>query len=166
MSSIIDSYDCFIIDQWGVMHDGEKPYPGTLECLQYLKKEGKKLIMLSNSSKRKDKSWAGLAKASIDPSLFDALVTSGDLGWDMISDRKVQIHPNSNSKSSNKDDITIDSSSIISKSSDLKLKIFLIGNGDDDDDYVNSANCEYSTIEEADFVLARGTFCIRNGEEG
>ena len=36
LSDISDSYAGFIIDQWGVLHDGEHVYDGVFDCLKEL----------------------------------------------------------------------------------------------------------------------------------
>ena len=54
--TLIDNYDTFLLDMWGVMHDGSAPYEGVLQTIRELKKAGKKLIILSNSSKRRENS--------------------------------------------------------------------------------------------------------------
>ena len=38
ISEIIDKYDFFILDIWGVIHDGREPYPNVNQALRYLKK--------------------------------------------------------------------------------------------------------------------------------
>ncbi len=81
ISDISDSYMGFIIDQWGVLHDGEKPYPGVLECLRELKARNKHIIILSNSGKRSEQNRERLKKIGIAPGLYDDLVTSGELAW-------------------------------------------------------------------------------------
>ena len=53
---IINRYEVFILDQWGVMHDGNKGYFHAIKCINYLKANNKKLIIISNSSKRKKSS--------------------------------------------------------------------------------------------------------------
>jgi ribonucleotide monophosphatase NagD (HAD superfamily) len=55
-------HDTFLLDMWGVMHDGTQPYDGVLETVQELKRLGKRLIILSNSSKRRDDSEKMLRK--------------------------------------------------------------------------------------------------------
>ena len=50
--SIADRYDGFILDQFGVMHNGVVALPGAQECFQKLAKAGKKLVILSNTSRR------------------------------------------------------------------------------------------------------------------
>ena len=37
IKDVIDQYDAFIIDLWGVIHNGKKPYPCALETLRNLK---------------------------------------------------------------------------------------------------------------------------------
>ena len=38
ISDIVDRYDNFIIDQWGVMHDGTSGYIHAIKTINYLKK--------------------------------------------------------------------------------------------------------------------------------
>ena len=54
ISDISDSYSAFIIDQWGVLHNGERPYDGVIDCLRELKERKKEIIILSNSGKRSE----------------------------------------------------------------------------------------------------------------
>ena len=39
ISDIVDKYDNFIIDQWGVMHDGTSGYIHAIKTINYLKKK-------------------------------------------------------------------------------------------------------------------------------
>lgn len=142
LAPILDKYDTFIIDQWGVVHDGKTPYHGALECLEYLKSKNKNLIMLSNSSKRRASSVKGLHKVGIDPKLWSEIITSGEVGWNLIEDKKVPLKLKKGSEDGNR-----------------KFKVFVIGNGEDDADYVASCNCVPSS-EDVEFILARGTFSI------
>lgn len=87
ISDLSDSYSGFIIDQWGVLHDGEKPYDGVLECLKELKVRKKFVIILSNSGKRADENKERLKKIGIAPSLYDRIVTSGEMTWQGIHDQ-------------------------------------------------------------------------------
>lgn len=42
LSEIIQDYNYYIFDIWGVIHDGSKLYPNVLETLNYLRKIIKK----------------------------------------------------------------------------------------------------------------------------
>ena len=46
INQVIDLYDCFILDQWGVIHDGNKGYSNAIKCINYLKANNKKLIIV------------------------------------------------------------------------------------------------------------------------
>jgi HAD superfamily hydrolase (TIGR01459 family) len=81
ISDISDSYMGFIIDQWGVLHNGEKPYDGVVECLKELKARNKFIIVLSNSGKRAEENKERLKKIGIGPSLYDVILTSGEMTW-------------------------------------------------------------------------------------
>ncbi len=56
-----------------VMHNGKEPYDGVIQAIQGLKKAGKKVIILSNSSKRRDNSEDMLIKRELMnlPLLYD-----------------------------------------------------------------------------------------------
>ena len=54
LKEIYKNYDTFILDQWGVMHDGENGYLNAIKCVDKLFADNKKLIIISNSSKKKE----------------------------------------------------------------------------------------------------------------
>lgn len=85
---LAERYDAFILDQWGVLHDGIRPYPGVLDTLERLHRAGKKIVLLSNSGRRADFSAQQLARRGFDLSQFSAVVTSGETGWLGFRDRK------------------------------------------------------------------------------
>lgn len=78
----------FIIDQYGVLHDGDKPYEGVVECLKELKSRKKHIIILSNSGKRADANKERLKKIGIGPSLYTEIITSGELTWQGLKDQE------------------------------------------------------------------------------
>lgn len=81
ISDISDSYSGFIVDQWGVLHDGDKPYEGVVECLKELKGRGKYIIILSNSGKTADSNRERLKQIGIPSTLYNDIVTSGEMTW-------------------------------------------------------------------------------------
>ena len=78
ISDIISYYDVFILDQWGVMHDGYKGYDHAINSV-------KKLIIISNSSKRKTSSIDKLKKLGFDKNHFIEVMTSGEMIWQELS---------------------------------------------------------------------------------
>lgn len=84
--AIADNFDVFYIDQFGVLHDGVRPYSGAIECLAKLKKLDKQVVLLSNSGKRAAANIARLAELGFVRDLFDHVVTSGEVAWKGISE--------------------------------------------------------------------------------
>lgn len=72
-------YKVWLLDQFGVLHDGKQPYPGALSALQNLASKGAKLVIISNSSRRSCVTIDKMKKLGFDPSLFLGAVTSGEL---------------------------------------------------------------------------------------
>lgn len=52
IADIADRYDHFIIDVWGVLHNGECPYGDAIHMVETLTGQGKKVVLLSNSPMR------------------------------------------------------------------------------------------------------------------
>ena len=75
LSDISDSYMGCIIDDWGVLHDGEDAFEGTVDCLKELKQRKKEIIILTNDRKTAVEKKAELKKMGIGPSLYGQIVT-------------------------------------------------------------------------------------------
>lgn len=73
-----DSYDYFIFDVWGVIHDGSAAYDGAVEAVKFLRQKGKKICFLSNAPRRASKVAAVLEKFGITPDLYDFILSSGE----------------------------------------------------------------------------------------
>ena len=76
-SSLVSKYDGFILDQFGVMHNGQNGLDGAPECVAHLASLGKKLIILSNTSSPSEMALQKLPKLGYEPSHFLGAVTSG-----------------------------------------------------------------------------------------
>ena len=87
LEKIAERYQGFIIDQWGVLHDGGAPYPGAIDCLTSLRAEGKRIVLLSNSGKRAAVNKQRLLEMGYHDGLFDEVVTSGEACWQALHDR-------------------------------------------------------------------------------
>ncbi|WP_420549002.1 TIGR01459 family HAD-type hydrolase [Curvivirga sp.] len=80
LSEIVDEFDLFLIDQWGVLHNGETAHEGAVEAMEELRKvDGKTIVILSNSGKRVDDSYDRMEGMGIHKGLYDHVVTSGEL---------------------------------------------------------------------------------------
>lgn len=81
ISPIIPNYDAFILDLWGVVHDGSQLYPGVLNTLKEIRKNGKKVIFLSNAPRRASSVAAVLTQLGIGQEMYDHIVSSGEVGY-------------------------------------------------------------------------------------
>lgn len=87
LSAFADRYDGFVLDQWGVLHDGARPYPGALEAVAELARRGKRVVLLSNSGRRADRNRERLASLGFDVAGFTDVVSSGEAAWQLMSRR-------------------------------------------------------------------------------
>ena len=79
-AEIAKLYDGFILDQFGVLHNGKDPLDGALECMSTLVESmGKKCIILSNTSSPSKTALEKLTtKIGFDKTHFMGAVTSGE----------------------------------------------------------------------------------------
>ncbi len=75
LSDISDSYMGCIIDDWGVLHDGEDAFPEAVDTLKSLKERHKHIIILTNDRKTALQKKEQLKKMKIGPSLYQDIVT-------------------------------------------------------------------------------------------
>jgi HAD superfamily hydrolase (TIGR01459 family) len=71
-------FDGFLIDIWGVIHDGRRPFPGVLDALARLRAAGRRSVLLSNSSRPAAQLQVMLDQMGVGPDLYDSIVSSGE----------------------------------------------------------------------------------------
>lgn len=84
---LVDRFEGFILDQWGVLHNGSTPYDGAIELIEELRRRGKRLVVLSNSGRRAAENATQLQAIGFNPSAFDAIVTSGEVCWQALANK-------------------------------------------------------------------------------
>lgn len=84
---LAERYDGFIVDLWGVVHDGVKPYPGAVDCLTRLRERGKRVVMLSNAPRRNHAAQASMRRMGIPDDLYTDILTSGEAVHRHLLDR-------------------------------------------------------------------------------
>ena len=87
LSEIAPEYDALILDLWGVLHDGSKPFPGVLDALAALKQAGKQLMILSNAPRRARFLEQRLREIGIPRDLYDHVHCSGEEAWQHLVKR-------------------------------------------------------------------------------
>jgi len=90
LSEVASDYDGFVLDLWGVVHDGQAPFPGTLPVLSALKAAGKPVVFLTNAPRRARVIEAQLSAMGIPRDLYAAVVSSGEVTRSLLAERR---HP-------------------------------------------------------------------------
>jgi HAD superfamily hydrolase (TIGR01459 family) len=85
LSAIADRFGGMLIDQFGVIHDGEKLYPGVLDTLQNLKRAQIPVVVMTNSGKRAEANRRRLVAMGLDRSLFVDAMSSGEVAYRHLS---------------------------------------------------------------------------------
>ena len=89
-ASLANIFDGFILDLWGVIHDGAQPLPGAVDCLRRLKAMGKRVVLLSNVPRPHADVQADMRAMGIGDGLYTAMLTSGDAVRCALLDRPDQ----------------------------------------------------------------------------
>lgn len=132
ISDISDSYTGFILDQWGVLHDGKKVFPEVMEVLRELKDRGKEIIILTNSGKRAEPNMERLESIGIPRDLYTHMVSAGEMIWQGLNDRNTGVFHG------------------------LGDKVYIIGHGGDTSIIDGLSVKVVKDIEKADFLIISG----------
>jgi HAD superfamily hydrolase (TIGR01459 family) len=91
--AIAADHPVFFVDQYGVLHDGHRPYPGAAEALGELKAHGRKVVILSNSGRTGGYNAERLAEIGFPRDLYDHFVTSGDVAFAFLAGAGSPVRP-------------------------------------------------------------------------
>lgn len=86
ISEIISRYDLFLLDLWGVIHDGSALYPGVKAALDLLKTQNKQVIFISNAPRRSHRVMSVLKGFGIGEGDYLAAVSSGEVGYQWLAE--------------------------------------------------------------------------------
>lgn len=78
LSEVAAGFDGFILDLWGVIHDGVEAYAGARDTLAAIRAAGKKTLLLSNAPRRADALVEQLARMGIGRDMYDHVLSSGE----------------------------------------------------------------------------------------
>ena len=89
LSEIYSQYDCFIIDLWGVMHNGVRLNGNAIEVVTNLKQQKKRIVFLSNAP-RPSLSVINFLKNNLkmDEKFLTEVITSGEAALKSIQEQK------------------------------------------------------------------------------
>ena len=88
LSEIYTSYDTFIIDLWGVMHDGISLNYNAVKAVESLLKDSKKIVFLSNAPRPSEKVKEFLREMKMKENFLKNVVTSGEAAMQAINKNK------------------------------------------------------------------------------
>lgn len=137
LKEIAGDYDAFLLDQFGVLHDGALAIPGAVACFDELAAANKKLVVLSNTSRRRGYAIQKFPKLGFDEGKLTGFLTSGEAAWhELLHNRAGQrmLH--------------------ISWTEDWFAW---------DPTYFDGLDVTLAPAESADFIFLQGSMCIRDG---
>ena len=128
LKSIFNDYDTFVIDLWGVIHNGIKLHQSAIEVLRNLKKNNKEFFLISNAPRPRNSVAKFLKKLDLEDKYFDHIYTSGDASLEALKLKK------------------------------FGNKFFHIGPPKDFDLFKNFQVNKTNIIEESEYLLCTGLF--------
>ncbi len=84
IGEIAEHFDAFILDLWGLVHDGERLYSPAAETLRRIKGAGKKTLLLSNAPRRAYSLVDAMTKMGLDRDLYGEVFSSGEATRDEL----------------------------------------------------------------------------------
>ncbi|HEV2100616.1 MAG TPA: TIGR01459 family HAD-type hydrolase [Stellaceae bacterium] len=87
IASLAARYDGFILDLWGVIHDGVAPMPGAVDCLRTLVASGKRVALLSNAPRRADDVVRRISQIGVPAGTYHHVMSSGEEAWQHLHRR-------------------------------------------------------------------------------
>ena len=79
INELASHYSAWLVDIWGVMHNGRRAFPGAVEAARAFRKQGGIVVLLSNSPRPSPSVQEQLRHLGVPDQAYDATVTSGDL---------------------------------------------------------------------------------------
>lgn len=123
--SIVEQYDTFFIDVYGVLYNGLSLYDNTLETMEELRKLGKKIIILSNTTKVSEDAKRGYEQRGMyEGTHYDKFLTSGEYLHYIFSSKSQEISKNLGKKISSVKCLFMGNASIFADSQITKTDSF------------------------------------------
>ncbi|PZF75315.1 TIGR01459 family HAD-type hydrolase [Aestuariivirga litoralis] len=88
LHEIASRFDGMLIDQFGVIHDGQTLYPGTTRVLSELHRLGIPVAVMTNSGKRAEANRQRLVKMGVPREHFVDAISSGEVAFSSLTARR------------------------------------------------------------------------------
>lgn len=86
LEDVSKAYSAILCDVWGVVHNGESPFPLAASALARAREAGIPVVLITNSPRRRADVVAQMNAIGVPPSAYDRVVTSGDVTRDLIAE--------------------------------------------------------------------------------
>lgn len=86
IASLAAGTDAWLVDIWGVIHNGVAPFVSATEACRAFRERGGTVLLLSNAPRPWTSVEGALAKIGVDREAWDAIVTSGDAARGLIAE--------------------------------------------------------------------------------
>ena len=88
LSEVFHSYDTYVIDLWGVIHNGISLNSKAIEVVENLSENSKKIVFLSNAPRPSLKVVEFLRRLKMDNKFLSKVITSGEAAMHAINNHK------------------------------------------------------------------------------
>ena len=88
LSKIHNEYDAFLIDLWGVMHNGISLNSSAMNAVQRLEEKGKRIVFLSNAPRPTKQVVEFLKKLKMEEKFLKNVLTSGEAALNSLKKNK------------------------------------------------------------------------------
>ncbi|MDI9408552.1 MAG: TIGR01459 family HAD-type hydrolase [Candidatus Pacebacteria bacterium] len=132
LSEVASEFDGFLVDIWGVLHDGHTAYADAPAALQELRAAGKGVVLISNAPRPISEVPPVLRRLGIADHLYDGIMTSGQVVWQNLALRHDPWYR------------------------DLGERIYLLGPMKDSQMVVGIQGHSVESIDDAEVILATG----------
>src|SRR5210317_996988 len=78
LRSIVENYDLYYIDLWGVVHNGIKLHPEAIKVLNELELKGKEYVLLTNAPRPSGAVKAFLKNMNLEEKIRNHVFSSGE----------------------------------------------------------------------------------------
>lgn len=78
-------YDAWLVDIWGVMHNGLSPFPKAVEACRLFREGGGTVILISNAPRPRETVAEQLLEVGVPADCYDGIATSGDVTRTLIA---------------------------------------------------------------------------------
>ncbi len=84
LAALVERFDTFLLDQFGVLLDGARAYPEAPEALSALAENGKQVAILTNSGKRAEPNASRLQRMGFERRHIHDVISSGEAAHAVI----------------------------------------------------------------------------------